>query len=147
MIGGRTHTNVKGDRRCFQCGRYGHLMYNCPTRNTQTSTGIGGALYAKHCSEVAWNDRSAKYLQRGNLGGRSVQMLVDTGFSQTLVSALLVDAAKINSQEELPILCSQGNTVLYPTAVVNLQTGPWKREGRVVVAPNLLVDVLLGTDI
>ena len=31
--------------------------------------------------------------------------------------------------------------------MVKLQTGPWKRESRVVVAPNLPVDVLLGTDL
>ena len=96
---------------------------------------------------MAWNERSRKYLRRGDLDGRSVQMLVDSGCSQTMVSARLVDAAKISSQEKVPILCAHGDTVLYPTAAVKLQTGPWKREGRVVVALNLPVDVLLGTDL
>ena len=59
-----------------------------------------------------------------------------------MVSARLVDAAKISSEEKVPILCALG-----PTAVVKLQTGSWKRESRVVVAPNLPVDVLLGTDL
>ena len=147
VMEGRTQTNSKGERRCFQCGKYGHLMFNCPSRNAPTTSGASKTLYAKGCDEVAWNERSRKYLRRGNLDGRSVQMLVDSGCSQTMVSARLVDAAKISSQEKVPILCAHGDTVLYPTAVVKLQTGPWKREGRVVVASNLPVDVLLGTDL
>ena len=62
---------------------------------------------------MAWNERSRKYLRRGDLDGRSVQMLVDSGCSQTMVSARLVDAAKISSQEKVPILCAHGDTVLY----------------------------------
>ena len=62
-----------------------------------------------------------------------------------MLSARLVNAANISSQQKVPILCAHGDTVLYPTAVVKLQTGPWKREDRVVVASNLPVNVLLGT--
>ena len=121
-------------------------MFNCPNRSAPTTPGASKTLYTKGCDEVAWNERSRKYLRRGNLDGRSVQMLVDSGCSQTMISARL-DAAKISSQEKVPILCAHGDTVLYPTAVVELQTGPWKREGQVVVALNLPVDVLLGTDL
>ena len=83
---------------------------------------------------MAWNERSRKYLRRDNLDGRAVQMLLDSGCSQTMVSARLVDAPKISSEEKVPILRAHGDTVLYPTAVVKLQTGPWKRESWVVVA-------------
>ena len=48
---------------------------------------------------------------------------------------------------QVPILCAHSDTVLYPTAVVTLQTGLLKRKGRVVVAANLSVDVLLGMDL
>jgi len=24
-----SQTNWKGDKKCFQCGKFGHLMYNC----------------------------------------------------------------------------------------------------------------------
>ena len=65
---------------------------------------------------------SRKYLRRSNLVGRSVHMLVDSGCSQMMVSARLVDAEKISSQEKVPISCAQGDTVLCPTAVVKLQT-------------------------
>ena len=29
---GRCQTNFRGERRCFQCGKWGHLMYNCPEK-------------------------------------------------------------------------------------------------------------------
>ena len=32
VTGQRLSTNVRGDKKCYQCGRYGHLMYNCPSR-------------------------------------------------------------------------------------------------------------------
>ena len=29
---GRSQTNTRGDKKCFQCGKFGHLMYSCPVR-------------------------------------------------------------------------------------------------------------------
>ena len=54
MIGGRTHMNVKSDRRCFQCDRYGHLMYNCMSIHTQTVAGTSRALHVHPHSEVQY---------------------------------------------------------------------------------------------
>ena len=53
-----------------------------------------------------------------------MQMFVDMECSQTLVSARLADAAKINTQEEVLTFCAHGNIVLYLTAVVNLEMEP-----------------------
>lgn len=128
VMEGCTQTNSKGEKRCFQCGKHGHLMFNCSSKSVPTTSGASRILYAKGCDEVAWNEQSRKYLRRGNLDGRAVQMLVESGGSQTMVSARLVDAAKISSKEKVPILCAHCDTVLYPTAVVQVQTGPWKRE-------------------
>ncbi len=36
---------------------------------------------------------------------------------------------------------------LYPTATVELASGPWRKAARVAVAPNLPVAVLLGRDL
>ena len=144
---GRSRTNMRGDKRCFQCGRWGHLMYNCPNRRENESSGATRALYAKTCDEVAWNVESHKYLRRGTLEGRPVQMLVDTGCEMSMVSTRLVDPAKVDSQRYVPVMCTHGDTMLYPTATVKLQTGQWECESCVVVAPNLPVDVLLGRDI
>ena len=120
-------------------------MYNCPNRRGNEASGATRALYAKKCDEVAWNVDSHKYLRRGTLEGRPVQMLVDTGCEMTMVSAKLVDSAMVDSQRYAPVMCTHDDTMLYPT--VKLQTGQWECESRVVVAPNLPVDVLLGRDI
>ena len=101
--------------------RHGHLMFNCPNRRPPTDARAGRALFASDCDEVAWNEQSQKYLRRGNLDGCTVQMLIDTGCNQTVVSARLVDPAKVQPQEKVPILCAHGDTVLYPSATVKLQ--------------------------
>ena len=45
------------------------------------------------------------------------------------------------------ILCVHGDKVSYPTAKVNLRLGQWSCVVKVVVAPDIPVPVLLGTDI
>ena len=46
----------------------------------------------------------------------------------------------------VPMLYVHGDTMQYPTAWVELQLGQWRERCHVVVAVNLPVDVLLGTD-
>ena len=48
-----SRTNVKGERRCFQCGTYGHIAVNCPSRGELRVAGtakgswdLGGAVCA-----------------------------------------------------------------------------------------------------
>jgi len=59
-------------------------MYSCPERQGQDTK---PALSGTGCHEVAWNKESQKYLRRGTLNGRVVQMLIDTGCTKTMVSA------------------------------------------------------------
>ena len=105
-------------------------------------------LYAAagHCDEVAWNARSRKYLRHGTLEGRLVRILVDTGCDRTMISAGQVPSSKVDHSTVVPVLCVHGDTMQYPTAWVELRLGQWRERCHVVVAPNLPVDVLLGTD-
>ena len=141
----RTQVNFRGDRRCFSCGRWGHLSYTCPNQKAP-GKGESKALFAEACDNVAWNEDSIKYLRRGTVDGRPVQMLVDTGSDRTIVSAGVVKRAKMDPSRKVPIQCVHGDVCSYPTAVVKLAVGPWKKETRVAVAPNLPVAVLLGRD-
>jgi predicted aspartyl protease len=144
----RGRTNFLGERQCFQCKRFGHLMRNCPLNQSGTASGgVPKALMAQSCTNVAWNTRGHKYLRRGTLDGRPVQILIDTGGDLTMVSARLVDPSRLNMQYKVPVLCTHGDTMLYPTATVQLQMEDWRSESQVVVAPNLPVDVLLGRDL
>lgn len=65
---GRSRTNVEGDKRCFQCGRWEHLMYNCLNRRGNKTSGAMRALYAKKCDEVAWNVDSSEVSMLRNFG-------------------------------------------------------------------------------
>ena len=117
------------------------MMYNCPYKKETSTSAKPKVLYGGSCREVAWNEQNCKYLRRGQLDGRSVQMLVDTGADRTMVAADCIDL--VEGSDKIPVVRVHGDTVSYPTAAMHLQIGSWQREARVVVAPALPVLVLL----
>ena len=144
---GRDQTNQHGEKRCFQCNRSGHMMYNCPYKKGTTTAARPQDLYWGTCRELAWNEQSYKYLRWGRLDGHLVQMLVDTGADRTMVAANCVEPSKVEGTERVPVVCVHGDTVSYPTAVVRLQIGTWQQQAKVVVASELPVAMLLGRDL
>ena len=68
-------------------------------------------------------------------------MLIDTGCDRTMVASNVVNQAKVDLKKKVPVFCIHGDTVLYPTATVELQIGEWRRSATVVVAPELPVAV------
>ena len=119
-------------------------MYSCPERQGQD---IKPVLSGKGCDEIAWNKRSQKFLRRGTLNGKPVQMLIDTGCTKTMVCADYLPTGCLDHVNKERILCVHGDEVCYPTAEVRLKLGQWSQTARVVVAPGIPVPVLLGTDI
>lgn len=147
---GRAQVSTSGEKRCYVCGRWGHLSYNCPNRKSSETRANGRdpkALFAEACDEVAWDEHSQKYLRRGTVDGKPVPMLIDTGSDRTMVAAHVVERAKVDPDHKVPVLCVHGDVCSYPTAEVHLVVGPWEKKTRVAVAPNLPVPVLLGRDI
>ena len=140
--GGAQH-GPRRDIRCYHCNGVGHMMAHCPRKREQAAARPRG-LFGKSC---AWNTESHKYLQRGSIDGKAVQMLIDTGCDRTMVASNVVNQAKVDLKKKVPVLCIHGNTVIYPTATVELQIGEWRRSATVVVAPELPVAVLLGQDL
>ena len=49
LASGRVQVNTKGDKRCYNCRRWGHLSYSCPNKR---------ALFAGACQNIAWNENS-----------------------------------------------------------------------------------------
>ena len=138
LDGGRSRTNYRGEKQCFQCGKFGHLMYNCPNRaSPSTSAAPKPAFMGKTCTEMAWDAGSTKYLRRGYINGKVTQMLVDTGCDLTMVGEECVDNSQVNYGKTVPVQCVHGDTTMYPTARVHLQIGDWTREAEVAVAPKL----------
>ena len=65
-----TGDNSKGDKECYHCGKFGHLMYSCPDQG-----------------EPKANFSCQSYLKRAYmLTGSSVQMLIDIGCTHTMVA-------------------------------------------------------------
>ena len=98
-----------------------------------------------------WDKASTPGMLRGGMepqepaeGYCQWQMLVDTGYSLTMVSVDLVPEV---SHKSISVLCVHGYTMQHPTAEVELRTGSWRKQVWVAVAPHLPVDVVLGTDI
>ena len=143
----RSRTNEKGEKKCFHCRQWGHLMYSCPNKQKTSPPEATQGFFGDACGEVAWNANSEKFLRRGTLDGTPVQMLIDTGCDRTMVSQRMVKPAQINPDKKVPVLCVHGDTVFYPTASVKLQMGDWWTETEATVAPQLPVDVLLGRDV
>ena len=82
---GRSQVNSQGEKQCFHCDKLGHIMYSCPNRKeSRAKAESKPALQA--CTDVAWNTDSNKYLQHGTMDGWRVQILIDTGCDQTMVS-------------------------------------------------------------
>ena len=108
-----SQTNSRGEKWCFQCGTFGHIAVNCPSRGeSSTATRTMKGLYAAsdRCNEVAWNARSRKYLHRGTLEGWPVRILIDTGCDRTMISTGQVPSSKVDHSTVVPVLCVHGDT-------------------------------------
>ena len=141
----RTRVNTAGDKQYFYCRQWGHLKYDCPKQKiSQTKADPKPAFNGTASMRP---EGSEKYLKWGKVEGVSTQMLVDSGCSHTMVSANSIDPDRVNNRDTVPVLCIHGDTVEYPTAVVNLSMGGYTGRASVAVAPSLPVPVLLGRDL
>ena len=86
-------------------------------------------------------------MQQGTLNGKPVQMLIDTGWTKTMVCTDYLPTGCLDHIDKEWILCVHRDEVCYPTAEVRLKLGQWSQTARVIVAPGIPVPVLLGTDI
>ena len=145
--GGRPQTNAKGERKCFQCNRYGHLMYDCPFKPSSTTSATSKALFGSVCHDMAWDKSSQKHQCWGSVNEKPARMLVDTGCDMTMVSVKWVDPEEVDRQNTVPVLCVHGDTMRYLTASIALRVGKKKQIATVAVAPDLPVPVLLGRDV
>ena len=119
----KNRTNDKGEKQCYHCKKWGHLMFSCPEREKKADETANPkqAYFSEVCPDVAWNTDSHKYLGRGKVDGKAVRMLVDTGCDRTMVRADVVDEAKWDNSDKSSVLCVHGDTVCYPSAMVDIE--------------------------
>ena len=88
-----------------------------------------------------------EYMCQGLVEGKSAELLVDSGASCTLVHQALVAPEKINTDDQLRIKCAHGDSVVYPTANIEINIDGKLYHVRAGVSPALPRPVLLGRDI
>ncbi|KAL5503369.1 hypothetical protein EMCRGX_G010306 [Ephydatia muelleri] len=75
-------------RRCYKCGKEGHLRRNCPT-NRHSERDTGGPPYAEHLPDKLYKVCGVNYatLQvHGMLGNDPIDFLVDSGAAVSVVT-------------------------------------------------------------
>ena len=80
-------------------------------------------MFAEACEDRAWNEDSYKYL--GTVDDRPVQMLVDIGSDQTIVSPGVVMSSKLDACNNVPVLCAHREHV-----PILLLKWSWSMDGR-----------------
>ena len=96
----RSKTSSRGDILCWECGRYHNIAISCPNRKTQGS-GRSNCQSVLMATQHLGNPLA---LRKGQLDGKDVQVLLDTGSEMSIARASLVDPVKW-SQETVRVQC------------------------------------------
>ncbi|XP_078697349.1 uncharacterized protein LOC144925266 [Branchiostoma floridae x Branchiostoma belcheri] len=140
----RAHLGTtSGVATCYTCGDPSHFARDCPmskqdARSTGATSFFGG--------------RKIRFPQTafdltGQVEGKTVPLLLDTGSTQTLIREDLVDPTKIAHDNQGGITCIHGDERKYPTAQVEVQIGHRSYKINAKVTPNLPHPAILGRDV
>ncbi|XP_019632638.1 PREDICTED: uncharacterized protein LOC109476193 [Branchiostoma belcheri] len=134
---------TSGVATCYTCGDPSHFARDCPmskqdARSTGATSFFGG--------------RKIRFPQTafdltGQVEGKTVPLLLDTGSTQTLIREDLVDPTKIAHDNQGGITCIHGDERKYPTALVEVQIGHRSYKINAKVTPNLPHPAILGRDV
>ena len=121
---------------CYNCGGKGHTSRQCP------SEAFFGTIRRSDCFCGGKKPVRPQFCCEGFVEGHSVNDIVlDTGFSRTLVRSDLVREKSSSLKKTVGVQCAHGDVVKYPVATVEISV-----QGKVAVVDNLPHSVLLGTD-
>ncbi|KAI8510586.1 hypothetical protein Bbelb_115020 [Branchiostoma belcheri] len=90
--------------------------------------------------------QQATFVIGGQVEGRTVPLLLDTGSAQTLVREDLVDARKLTDDQD-GITCVHGDERKYPTAQIDIRIGHRSYRIKAKVTPNLPRPAIVGRDV
>ena len=132
--------------RCFVCRQFGHIKRDCPDKQS-----VEKALFSaeeKQKPLCTGMQRHFEVRHQGRVEDQKVHdILLDTGCTQTMVHADLVPPEKFLEGSAVTVLCSHGDTVLYPLAKIAMQVDGLEIEVDAAVSERLPVAVLLGKDV
>lgn len=126
--------------KCFVCGKSGHLSYDCKDKKRNQS---GTGLLCMTPLESEQNSDLRQYYVTGYISGKSVNMLVDSGCTRTLINEKFAEGAK-RTGEFISLLTASGERLTVPLAWVTINSKQGDHLELVGVLKSLPVDVLLG---
>ena len=128
-------TGNLGDKKCFKCGKRGHIAVNC-----RVNTNFRGK-YAKDKAYRCLGYESPEFYIEGKIDGKRALMLRDTGCSQTMVHEKLVPKGKFTGRD-IDIQLPYGSFKQVRTAHVTVEARDGKKEIEIGVISTLPEDVL-----
>ena len=142
----RSNTNTQGEKQCYNCKKWGHIVTVCPQRTTTSNFKADAkpAFVSESRRQRVCNPSNSKYMREGRIERKDIKLLVDTGSYTTIVKADLVENEKWKEGETLNVVCVHGDSVDYPTPEVYLEMGGLMKKTKVALILGVPVDVLIG---
>ncbi|XP_072182290.1 uncharacterized protein [Diadema setosum] len=144
--------NNRKDReavKCYKCGKPGHIAPNCPNKQGGGPSDKGSGVAKGYlCRADQVDPKHKPYMSEADVNGKKIQLLRDTGATQTLVRPEYVHANAYTGQS-VRIGGVTGNEVDVPLALIHLVSEPYSISGYVVVGviDTLSVDMILGNEL
>ena len=136
------HPGTGKELICFYCQQPGHKASLCPIRKAKLS----GACYVPRPEEHRHMLNTKKYKSVA-INGETVNALLDSGSSRSLVRQDLVPVSSMDYNQSEDILCVHGDKHIYPTADVTVDIDGQTYLLTVGVVANLPVPALFGWDL
>ncbi|KAI8513886.1 hypothetical protein Bbelb_082100 [Branchiostoma belcheri] len=133
---------ASGIATCYTCGDPSHFARDCPVSKEARPT--GASSFFTSTGEKA--GQQATFIVAGQVEGKKVPLLLDTGSTQTLIRGDLVDAGKVAGGQG-GITCVHGEVRRYPIARVTIRVGHQSYRVNAKVIQNLPRPAIVGRDI
>lgn len=133
-------------RRCYGCGRLGHLVQDCPANNVHMETAVSTTENPRTCHSLTkcWTQDGAEAPKIPvRVSSVDTVATLDSGSAITLVRPELAEGLRV---EEVEVARVHGETRKYPTSEVTLITPRGRCRIRVGVVAGLPAPVLMGRD-
>ena len=138
----RLHNNVDS-RKCYNCDRIGHIAKLCraPKRRIKDKKLNAATYFVK----PSYEERLINVC--GQVNGREIIFVKDTGAEMTLIREEYVDSSNTIEGQRITLYTAVGQPFTAKIDVVNLDTPYFKGHATVGLVANLAADALLGMDI